>query len=179
MDKELDFETFRGFIIQENSKNHIDRVADYIGASPERFAVLVEVICENAPKYAQKATWVMEHCCDRFPFLVDPHIDQLLNQTQIDGHQGVRRGILRSLENRPMNEDQTGVALEIAFNFLASAEENVAIKVYSMGMIFNLTNEYPELRQELKLHIESQLPFQSAAFKSKAARVVAALKKIR
>ncbi len=154
MERELDFDTFRGFIIQENSKNHIDRVADYIGASSERFALLIQIICENAPKYAQKASWVMEHCCDRFPFLVDPYIDQLLNQTRVDVHPGVRRAIMRSLETRSMNEDQTGVALEIAFNILSSAEEFVAIKVLAMGMILNLSKEYPELLQELKLHID-------------------------
>lgn len=175
--KELDIEGLREFVIYQNGKEHIDKVADYIGPDADRFAQLVQIICENKPKYAQKATWVMEHCCDRFSFLVDPHIDELLAVIQQPGHQGVRRGVMRSLESRPMNDDQAGLALEIAFNFLEAADENVAIKVYAMGMILNLSKDYPELRQELKLHIEAQLPFQSAAFKSKAARVLAALKK--
>ncbi len=148
-----------------------------IGDDPLKFDLLVKVITENAPRYAQKATWVMEHCCNKYPHLVDPHISALLAQIQVKGHHGVRRGILRSIALRPMNEDQAGIAIDLGFELFSSAEESVAVKVFTMDMLWCLCKPYPELINELKLHIEAQLPYQTAYFKSKAAKILAALKK--
>lgn len=174
--KELSREEFSSFIVHQNSKEHIARVADYIGDDIDRYTWLIDIVCENTPKYSQKAAWVMEHCAVRFPALVDCHIDRLLDVLKQEVHPGVKRAILHALESRPMNEDQSGIALEYAFACLEDADEKVAAKVYAMGLILNLSMPYPELRRELKLHIESQLPYQSPAFKSKAARILAALK---
>lgn len=176
MEKELDLQSFKEFIVHQNSKEHISRVAAYIGNDGDRFSNLIRILLENAPKYAQKAAWVLEHCVLKNPTLVDPYITPLLELTQKPCHPGVRRGIMHSLETRPMDEEQSGIALGYAFGFLHAADEKVAIKVYAMGMIANQAKLYPELLQELKLHVDAQFPHQSAAFKSKARNIYKKLK---
>ncbi|MES2628064.1 MAG: hypothetical protein V4616_03760 [Bacteroidota bacterium] len=165
------------WIVSDNGKDHIGKVAASLGNDAEKFSALIAIILQNQPKYAQKAAWVMEHCCNQYPQLADPHISALLELCPKDVHPGVRRAILHVLEKRPMNEDQTGIALEMAFEFLQAADELVAAKSYAMGMIMHLSAEYPELRNELKLHLEAQLPHQSPAFKSKAVKILTALNK--
>lgn len=174
---DLSHSEFRELIVHENSRVHIVSVAAYIGNDKQKFLQLINVMTENSPKHAQKASWVMEHCYKAHPELVIAHIAQLLDLIKPEVHQGVRRAIFHCLENQPMSDDQAGIALEKGFHCLTSATESVAVKAFAMGMLLNLTQEYPELKHELRLQIEAQLPYQSPGYKSKAARVLAALKK--
>ncbi|KAA9040986.1 hypothetical protein FW778_02805 [Ginsengibacter hankyongi] len=58
--------------------------------------------------------------------------------------------------------------MEICFKYLASPDEAIAIKAFSLTVLANLAKKYPEIIPEIKLIIEEQLPHQSAAFKSRA-----------
>lgn len=58
--------------------------------------------------------------------------------------------------------------MEICFKYLESPDEAVAIKAFSLTVPGRLAKKYPEIVPEIKLIIEEQLPYQSAAFKSRA-----------
>jgi hypothetical protein len=47
-----------------------------------------------------------------------------------------------------------------------------------MDVIFNIVKKFPELKEELKLAIEEQMPFGSAGYKSHGGKVLKALNKI-
>jgi hypothetical protein len=51
----------------------------------------------------------------------------------------------------------------------------VAIRVFSMTVLANVIEDQPDMRRELKLILEDQLPYGSSAFKSRGNKV---LKKI-
>ena len=77
---------------------------------------------------------------------------------------------------RPINipEELWGETIEICFRFL-SGNEAVAIKVFSMSVLYNLSLNVPEIITELKVVIEDHLPYGSAGFKSRARKVLAKL----
>ena len=68
--------------------------------------------------------------------------------------------------------------MDICFKFLESPTEALAVKVFSMGVLGNLATIYPEIKTELKLIIEEQLPNQTAGFKSRAKKVLKQLRRI-
>jgi hypothetical protein len=47
-----------------------------------------------------------------------------------------------------------------------------------MTVLFNIVKKYPELKDELKMSIEDQLPYGSAGFKSRGRRILKSLEKI-
>jgi hypothetical protein len=65
-------------------------------------------------------------------------------------------------------EKHHGEIMDMCFAFLESPKESLAVKVFSMSVLGNLAKYYPEIKTELKLIIEDQLPHQSAGFKSRA-----------
>jgi hypothetical protein len=70
-----------------------------------------------------------------------------------------------------------GEIMDICFRFLESPTEALAVKVFSMSVLGNLAALYPDIKPELKLVIEEQLPHQTAGFKSRAKKVLKMLKK--
>ncbi|MFT3946227.1 MAG: hypothetical protein QM763_04560 [Agriterribacter sp.] len=48
----------------------------------------------------------------------------------------------------------------------------VSVKAFSLTVLANLANQYPEIIPELKLIIEDQLPHETAAFKSRAQKIL-------
>jgi len=69
-----------------------------------------------------------------------------------------------------------GLVVVICFDFFQSKKEPVAVKVFSMTVLANVAQDLKELRQELILRIEDQLPYGSAGFLSRAGRVLKQLK---
>jgi hypothetical protein len=62
--------------------------------------------------------------------------------------------------------------MEICFRYVESPTEAVAIKAFALTILGKLAKKYPEIIAEIKLLIEDQLPHQSAAFKTRAKKLL-------
>ncbi len=58
------------------------------------------------------------------------------------------------------------------FTFLSDPKEPIAVKVFSMSVLANITKKQPELRDELRIVIEDQLPYSTPAFKSRGGKIL-------
>jgi hypothetical protein len=87
----------------------------------------------------------------------------------------VKRNTLRVLRYVEIPEDLMGIAADICFKYLLSGKEPVAVKVHAMDVLFNITRKFPELKEELKLAIEDQMPFGSAGFRSRGGKILKSL----
>ena len=88
-----------------------------------------------------------------------------------------KRNVLRILQNHEIPEPLWGHAAEQCFGFLNDTSEPVAVKVFSMTVIHNLTKDIPELAHELKIILEDQFDYGSAGFQSRARKILKALQK--
>ncbi len=64
------------------------------------------------------------------------------------------------------------MAATVCFDILASCTEPVANKVFSMTVLTNIAKHEPDIKHELKLLIEEQMTYSTAAFKSRAKTVM-------
>ena len=58
--------------------------------------------------------------------------------------------------------------MDICFRYVESPNEAVAIKAFSLTVLYNLSKLYPEIIPEVKTLIEIQWPKQTAAFRVRA-----------
>lgn len=65
--------------------------------------------------------------------------------------------------------------IDYLFKWLHSTESNITTKSRSLFVLFELTNKYPDMRNELKLAIHEQLDRNSNDFKKRATKILAAL----
>ena len=75
----------------------------------------------------------------------------------------------------PLNHEEHEQIIATCFDWLIG-EEPVAIKVFAMQSIFNLSESEPWIKTELKAQLELQYETASAAFKSRASKILKKLK---
>ena len=171
----------RAALEEEHSKAQTMRLVEYVGKSPARFGEIVEVILGGDPLLAQRAAWAISHCAETNPSVVEPHLCRLIeNLHQREGlHDAIKRNTMKAASILDVPDDIAGLAADLAFGFLASPEEAVAIRVYSMTMLLNLCRREPELCGELRLHLEQLLPStRKPAFQSRGRMTLEKLDKL-
>ena len=87
-------------------------------------------------------------------------------------HDAIKRNTVRILQHIDIPKKHQGEVMNTCFQYVASPTEAVAIKAFSLTILGNLAKLYPDIWPEIKLLVEEQLPNQTAAFKSRAARLL-------
>ena len=85
---------------------------------------------------------------------------------------------MRIFNDVAIPEKWQGLAAERAFAFLGSADEPIAVRAFSMTVLFNIGKEQPDLLPELRLMIEDLLPYGSPGIKSRGRRTIQAIDKL-
>ena len=109
---------------------------------------------------------MLGHCIDVDPKQIIPWLDLLVKNLFTEKEDAVKRNTIRALQFVEIPEELWGEAVEICFQFLMG-NEAIAIKVFSMTVLYNLSIKIPEISNELRVVIEDQIPYGSAGFKSR------------
>ena len=165
-------------LLKDFSKAQMVFLAQKIGPNQEDFDELIRLFLDKDQDVSKRAAWLVGHCTDNYPWLIDKHIKPLLQKLQKNANDPVKRNSLRSLISRDIPDELLGIAADICFKYLNSAKEPIAIKAHAMSILYNITRKYPELKDELKLSIEELLPFGSAGIKSRGNKILKALEKL-
>lgn len=168
--------SIRAALEKEHSKNQTLKIVKNIGADPARFAELIAIFLAGPYRITQRAAWPLSYCVEAHPELVVPHLSKLLAvMGQPDAPDAARRNIVRLLQFIDIPRRYHGKAATYCFALLADTQQPVAIRVFSMQVLANLSKYQPELQHELRLLIEDQLPFASAGFKARARTILPTL----
>ncbi|MCG8311346.1 MAG: hypothetical protein MI975_28415 [Cytophagales bacterium] len=170
--------TIREELLKDFSKAQMIQLSSEIGPNQEAFDELIELFLSKDEHISKRAAWLVSHCFDKHPWLVEKHLEAIILNLRDNVNDPVKRNSVRILQFMPLPEALMGVAAETCFRFLNSGKEAIAIKANSMTILFNIVKIYPELKEELKLSIEDQMPFGSAGFKSRGAKILKALENL-
>ena len=95
-----------------------------------------------------------------------------------DRHDAVKRNTVRLLQGVDLPEELMGRVVDICFKFLLDVKEPVAVRVFSMQVLYNICLKEPELADELRIVIEEFMPHGTAGFKSRGKRILKGLQKL-
>lgn len=137
------------------------------------FAQLMTVFLGTHTRLTQRAAWVMSHYAEIQPLFFVKYIKSILgNLYKESTTDAVKRNSLRVLQFVEIPKDCHDMVVDKCFQYLENRKEPVAIQVFAMTVLANLTKEYPELKNELKILLEDRLPLGSAGFKARAKKVL-------
>ena len=142
-----------------------------------RFFDLIEVFYGNDSRLLQKSTLIILACNKVKPEWVDTQVPRMVKTLNKRLPTALKRNILRILQYKTIPETLWGHATDQCFNYLRSSDEPVAIKAFSMTVLYSLTKKLPDLARELSFLIEEQYNFSSAGFKARGRQVLGQLKK--
>ena len=160
-------------ILEKHSKAQTNKIVKWIGEDQKRFDELFNLFLHDEYRVVQRAGWPLSNCVIEYPKLIQKHFGQLLkNLRKPNLHNAVKRNTVRLLQDIAIPKKFHGGVMNICFEYIADPQEKVAIKAFSLTILQNLSRQYPEIKQELKTIIEDRWDYETAAFRSRAKKIL-------
>lgn len=163
----------RNQILSEHTKANCQLIVEWVGNDPARFDELFNLFLHDEYRVTQRAAWPMSYCAIAHPSLMKKNMGKLIRNLQKpDIHDSIKRNTLRLLQSADIPLKYEGIIMNTCFEYIENPKEAVAIKAFSLTILGRLAKKYPEIISEIKLLIEDQAPVQTAAFTSRAKKVL-------
>jgi hypothetical protein len=160
-------------ILKEHSKANCLAIVNWIGDSQARFDELFQLFLNDEYRVVQRASWVLSNAVILHPKFIQTHFSKLLqNLEKPNLHEAVKRNTVRLLQDIAIPKKFQGHVMNLCFNYISSPDEAAAVKAFSLTILENLSKEYPEIKPELKTIIEDRWNYESAAFHSRARKIL-------
>jgi hypothetical protein len=151
-------------------------IVQEVANSQKKMDELMQCFVDGPLRITQRAAWPMSDIAKKHPHLLFkyyPTLITLLNQK--DKPDAINRNILRALQFVTLPEEHEGNILDVSFRLLNSTTEPVAVKAFSMTVIYNLTFKYPDIVPELNASLTALLPNGSMGIKSRGNKILKAI----
>ncbi|MEM7110035.1 MAG: hypothetical protein AAF519_17540 [Bacteroidota bacterium] len=163
-------------LLKEHSKPQAEKIAAFIGQDPLRFSELIDCLLDKEYRVSQRAALALSSTVDQCPDLLTPHLERLVKNLRNDIHVAVLRNTIRLLQEVNIPNELIGEVADICFGLLESNETPVTPKVFAMTVLANICKKEPDLKNELAWIIEDQMPYGSAGFRNRGAKILKKLK---
>ncbi len=120
--------------------------------NPVIFMKLFEYSLSADTKLAFHSSWAMTKVCDKYPDIIYPYLPDMIASLNNLNNESVLRSFLRIIslsKIEKINNSLHGILADFCFNMLKSGFSAIAVKAYSMEILYNLVVIYPELLNEL------------------------------
>ncbi len=161
----------------EHSKKITDQIVDYIEDDPLKFKALVDLFFSEDWCMNQRAAWPIPFIAKKHSELVEPYLAQFISNLENPRHNAVIRNTLRFLAEIEIPEDQQGRCYDFCLRTITNIKEPVANKIFAMTIMLNIALPYPELLNELKIIIETQIEYEKPGFKSRGRNTLSHIEK--
>ncbi|MBC7861347.1 MAG: hypothetical protein IAF38_00150 [Bacteroidia bacterium] len=159
-------------ILKEHSKRNTAKITKYVGEDPERFKALMRLFFNDEYRVVQRAAWAVGNIGVDHKYLVKPYLKKMTDYLQKPPHDAVKRNVLRIFQFIEIPKNLQGRLVDICFKFLLSKDEPIAIKVFSMTVLANISKKNPDLKNEIKMVIEEMLPFAGPGIRARGKRTL-------
>ncbi len=152
----IDEEDLKRMINTMMSRQEADWIANSAIENTEIFKKLLEYSFSTERKLAFRASWTLSKVCDQFPELIYPYLSQIVEAIPEFDNESVQRSFLRIIslsDMKKLTSGHHGILADHCFAMLNSGISAIAIKAYSMEILYTLSLIYPELRNELSASI--------------------------
>jgi 8-oxo-dGTP diphosphatase len=138
------------------SMKEVDWVASSAGENPAIFKKLLEFSFSSDRRLAFRSSWTLTKVCDKYPELIIPYLGMIIESLDNIDNESTQRSFLRILSFAEMDKVDSrfhGILADHCFSALNSGFSAIAIKAYSMEILYKLAVIYPELANELALSV--------------------------
>jgi 8-oxo-dGTP diphosphatase len=139
------------------------------------FDKLIEYSFSDDKRLAFRSSWTLTKACDKYPELIYPHLDMITCALGRLDNESTMRSFLRIIslsDLEKISEKYHGILADHCFSLLRSGFSSIAVKAYSMEILYKLVLKYPELRNELTATINMLQPEGSAGILARGRQVL-------
>ncbi len=120
-----------------------------IGSDSQLFSVLMEIVLYDSRQKSWRAAYLADKINDDFPRLILPYIEKIIQQLGEEKNSSKKRHFLKLLSMNEIPGVYYGFLVDYCLNVMSSAKEPPAVRVHAMQVLFNISEEEPDLKPEL------------------------------
>jgi 8-oxo-dGTP diphosphatase len=170
-----DDEELQSMINRMLSMKEAEWVAVSAIENPAIFRKLLEYSFSDDGRLAFRASWTLTKVCDKYPEIIYPHLNDLVEKLAKLDNESALRSFLRIIslsDIEKISDMNQGMLLDQCFSLLRSGFSAIAVKAYSMEILYKLALIYPELANELSTSIRILMEDGSAGITSRGKMVL-------
>jgi hypothetical protein len=158
----------RELLIRNSSRAQTDFIASIVHKKPEVIDELWQIYLLAEEPVSRKAAWAIDIATEQRNDLVEPWLERLIAKLPQFNHDGLKRHGMRMIARCRIPEESVGLMINQAFEWLLNPTESVAVKMYCIETLYNISINEPDIQQELYDTIEFQMGDGTPGFKSVA-----------
>jgi 8-oxo-dGTP diphosphatase len=143
--------------------------------NPAIFIKLFQYSNSSDKKLAFRASWTLTKVCDKYPEMIYPYLSQIVETLDKIDNESTLRSFLRIISLSDLDRISSrkhGILADYCFKMLNSGYSAIAVKAYSMEILFRLALIYPELANELSTSIRILMEDGSAGITSRGRAIL-------
>ncbi len=146
-------------ILVDSSRTVADMANAAIAADPGLFEEAWELMMRDEYPLSMRAARVVDECAEKDPALMEPFLDETIRMLTKFRIVGIKRGMLRFLSRTKIHLSPAlrSCLIDTCFGWMNSAEEAIAIRYYSMEILFRISRKEPGIRNELLAALQEGL----------------------
>ena len=159
------------------SKQRATEVAAYACLDSANFQELMDCFLADDYRLTQRAALSVRIAAIQHPEMIAPHMGSLVDQlSRTDIHDAVIRNSVRILEEIEIPAELHGKVMDACFGFIQNRQIAIAIRAFSLTILYNLSKIYPEIKKELGIIIEETMEFEKPAIRARGRKILARIK---
>ena len=161
-------------LLVANSRNNADIVLAHVNAHPESLPELMACFFSDEVKVAQRAAQVVGDIGRATPASLKPWWNDMVDASATPVHQAIRRNVTRYFSELqlPLPKKLEKKLIDDCTNFVADANEDVAIAAFSMALVANRAANYPQHAQRLERVLVRLIPGRPPGFQNRGRKVL-------
>jgi hypothetical protein len=161
-------------LLADSSRKTAELAVNFVGNDEALFKKMLDFALLDRNHFSMRAARVIQMATAKHPELIKPFVPILVTLLSEFKVEGLRRSTLRILADYidELTEKEDGTLMDACFKFILDFNQKPAIIVYSMDILYALSNKYPDIKPELISCIENQLPVSSAGIKSRSQKML-------
>ncbi|HEY0434308.1 MAG TPA: hypothetical protein VGC95_10575 [Chitinophagaceae bacterium] len=158
----------RETLLNRYERSTPQRVARWVGGIQSRFDELFVIFIDAGYRLNQRAAAALAICIAKHPKVIKKHLPALVSLHRQSPNVSLKRNSLRLLQAVEIPENLQGDLMDVCFDYIAAKGEPVAVKAFALTILVRMSAYHPDIRRELRLLVERQLPHETAAFRARA-----------
>lgn len=125
----------------------------------EHLPVLMDLALYSSHPKSWRAAWIADKIHDNNPELFVPYLEKIIIRLKKESSGSKKRQFLKLLSLHPLPEKHHSFLLEYCISCFTSAKEPISVRVYSLQVLYNISEIEPEFKPELFYLIEHEINY--------------------
>ncbi|HBS87890.1 MAG: hypothetical protein A2W91_10760 [Bacteroidetes bacterium GWF2_38_335] len=141
-------------LLADLSKGNVQFVSNVILNDLNLLDKLWNIITSSPAPLPMRAAWTMQQIIEEFPELLNKYYSRLVPQIEKCPDDSTRKVLMKMIILTELKEKHINKLYDICYRYFLDAKRSLAVRAYSLEILYKISLKYPELSNEVLLLLD-------------------------